>query len=118
MTKADGDRFERALHAHFHKSATSGYDAEAAAVDRILRRLAAQPLPRQLRPWRLWPGLLLDWDYAPAWPRLAALAGCILLGFALGLASPARWSEPAAMASRIDLAAVVTEPEPLTDMLP
>ena len=54
------------------------------AVERVLKRLSA-PLPRQkLSLWRL-PGVLLDWQFAPAWPRVAALASCAVLGFAIGL---------------------------------
>ena len=30
--------------------------------------------------------MLLDWQFAPAWPRLAALAGCAALGFFIGIA--------------------------------
>src|SRR6185437_11940949 len=43
-----------------------------AAVERVLKRLGG-PLPRQKMPlWRL-PNVLLDWQYAPAWPRGAWL---------------------------------------------
>ena len=44
------------------------------------------PLPRQKMPlWRL-PGVLLDWQFAPAWPRFAALACFAALGFVIGIA--------------------------------
>lgn len=56
-----------------------------AAVERVLKRLSG-PLPRQKQPlWRL-PGILLDWQFAPAWPRMAALACCAMLGFFVGIA--------------------------------
>jgi len=59
--------------------------AHADAVDRVLARLRG-PLPRQKQPlWRL-PGVLLNWDFAPAWPRMAALACCAALGFMFGIA--------------------------------
>ena len=58
--------------------------ADAAAVDRVLMRLAG-PLPRQKQPlWRL-PAVLLNWEFAPAWPRMAALACCAALGFVIGI---------------------------------
>lgn len=59
--------------------------AEEAAVARVLKWLSG-PLPRQKQPlWRL-PGVLLDWQFAPAWPRMAALACCAMLGFFVGIA--------------------------------
>ena len=58
-----------------------------AAVERVLARL--QALPRQKRPllgnW--WPIALTDWTFAPAWPRLAALAGGVVLGIAVGFSN-------------------------------
>jgi hypothetical protein len=57
--------------------------ADEAAAARVAARLGA--LPRQKGAlWRL-PGTLLDWQFAPAWPRVAALASCAVLGFAIGL---------------------------------
>ncbi|MDP2409914.1 MAG: hypothetical protein Q8M26_06475 [Pseudolabrys sp.] len=56
-----------------------------AAVARVLTRLA-RPLPPQKRAWWRLPAELLDWQFAPAWPRMAALAGCAVLGFTIGLA--------------------------------
>jgi hypothetical protein len=29
--------------------------------------------------------VLLDWQFAPVWPRVAALASCAVIGFAIGL---------------------------------
>ena len=59
-------------------------EADEAAVERVLKHLSG-PLPRQKQPlWRL-PGVLLDWQFAPAWPRMAALACCLAVGFAIGL---------------------------------
>src|SRR5258708_38980445 len=57
---------------------------DAAAVERVLMRLP-RPLPRQKQPlWRL-PAVLLNWEFAPAWPRMAALACCAALGFVIGI---------------------------------
>lgn len=56
----------------------------AAALARLSARLAG-PLPPQKKPfWRL-PAVLLDWQFAPAWPRMAALACCAIIGFTVGI---------------------------------
>jgi hypothetical protein len=81
------------------KRQTKAPPADDAAVERVLSRLAG-PLPRQKMPlWRL-PGVLLDWQFAPAWPRVAALACCAVFGF-FG-----------------DIGSIVSEPEPLTGARP
>ncbi len=92
-----------------------------AAVDRVLARLGA-PLPRQKIPlWRL-PAVLLDWQFAPAWPRVAALACCAALGFVIGIAGLdrgyGRLDAPFALANRADIGSIVFEPEPLTGARP
>jgi len=94
--------------------------ADDAAAARVLERLAG-PLPRQKKPfWRL-PAVLLDWQFAPAWPRVAALACCALVGFGIGLAgldrSFGRSEAPFVVAGR-DLGSIVFEPEPLTGARP
>ena len=59
--------------------------ADGEAVERVLKRLRGS-LPRQRQPlWRL-PTILLDWQFAPAWPRMAALACCAAIGFFVGIA--------------------------------
>ena len=62
--------------------------SEAAAVEasagRVMAVLNARALPRQNRAWRWWPAELAAFDFAPAWPRIAALAGVAVLGFAVG----------------------------------
>ena len=66
-------------------------------------------------------GLLLDWQFAPAWPRVAALAGCAVLGFFIGIAGLDRRIDgdpPFTVASRTDLGSIVFEPEPLTGARP
>lgn len=94
--------------------------ADEAAANRLLARLAG-PLPRQKKPfWRL-PAVLLDWQFAPAWPRVAALACCALIGFGIGLAGLDRSFGPSdvplVIAGR-DLGSIVFEPEPLTGARP
>jgi hypothetical protein len=110
------DFLETALKRH-----TKAPPADDAAVARVLKRLS-RPLPRQKMPlWRL-PGILLDWQFAPAWPRVAALACCAALGFAIGIAGLDRnfdgGGAPFAVASRTDLGAIVFEPEALTGARP
>ena len=45
------------------------------------------PLPPQKRAFAWWPAVLMDWNFAPAWPRVAALAGAAVLGISIGLSS-------------------------------
>jgi hypothetical protein len=117
MTDNESDRrLEAALKQHMQ--ATPPDDA---AVERILKRLAG-PLPRQkLSLWRL-PGVLLDWQFAPAWPRVAALACCAALGFVIGIAGVDRRFDggglPFTVASNSDIGSIVFEPEALTGARP
>jgi hypothetical protein len=114
--KQSKDFLEAAL-----KRQTQTPPADDAAVERVLKRLSG-PLPRQKMPlWRL-PGVLLDWQFAPAWPRMAALACCAALGFVIGIAGVDRRFDagvgPFAVTSRADLGSIVFEPEPLTGARP
>jgi hypothetical protein len=59
--------------------------AEDDAASRITQRLASTPLPPQKRAFAWWPAALRDIDFAPAWPRVAALAGAAVLGVSVGL---------------------------------
>jgi hypothetical protein len=74
------------------------------------------PLPRQKRP-TLWPQLLLDRQFTPAWPRMAALAGCAALGLIAGSAGIDRLG-PLVPGVRSDAAQILFEPEPLTGLRP
>jgi hypothetical protein len=62
--------------------AASGDDA---AAGRVLARLATLPAQKHRLAW--WPTALMDRDFAPAWPRVAALAGAAVLGMSIGLSS-------------------------------
>lgn len=110
------DPFDELLTRHLRREERG---AEA-SVARVLAALAAKPLPRQHgRPGNRWPNILLDWDFTPAWPRVAALAGCAALGFAIGLAGlDARFDAGARTVAAADLSALVFEPEPLTGLRP
>jgi len=114
------DRLDALLAQHFQPQAGgSAPDDDTAA--RVLAALP-HPLPPQRRAWRRWPVELLDWTFAPAWPRLAALAGCAALGFAIGVASPLLRDRDSglSLAQRSDggIAMMLSEPEPLTGALP
>jgi hypothetical protein len=93
------------------KRQTQAPATDDAAVARVLARLAG-PLPRQKRPfWRL-PTVLLDWQFAPAWPRMAALAGCLALGFVIGIAGLDRGINRTGVSSgNLDFGSLVFEPE-------
>ena len=113
----DNDAFDKFLkHALKREAATPGEEAAAA---RVLKRLAGE-LPRQKQPlWRL-PAVLLDWQFAPAWPRMAALAACLMLGFGIGIAGLDR---PLDRISGVtdsggDLSSAVFEAEALTGARP
>ena len=120
QSKMTDRQFEEFLEGALKRDA-GATQADEAAVNRVLARLAG-PLPRQKEPfWRL-PTVLLDWQFAPAWPRVAALACCAALGFVVGIAGIDRRlddaSAPFAIASRGDLGAFVFDPEPLTGARP
>ena len=100
---------------------TQAPPADDAAVARVLKRLAP-PLPRQkISFWRL-PMVLLDWQFAPAWPRVAALACCAVVGFYVGLEGLDRrfdqFDAPVAATVSADIGAIVFDMEPLTGARP
>jgi len=111
----------RALDAVIAREAEAQADATS-----VLRSLAAQPLPAQQRRflWRQWPSELLTFDFAPAWPRLAALAGVAALGFVIGLtdlgALPLgpNGEDSVSIVADNDLGAVVFAPDPLPEAHP
>jgi hypothetical protein len=60
-------------------------DADGKAAERIARRFEPDGLPPQQRPLVRWPAALTDFTFAPAWPRVAALACAAMLGISIGL---------------------------------
>jgi hypothetical protein len=60
-------------------------DPQVGAAERIVARLESAPLPAQKRALAWWPAALMDWNFAPAWPRVATLAGAAALGISIGL---------------------------------
>ena len=93
--------------------------ADEAAAARVLTRLAV-PMPRQDRAWWRWPAVLLDWEFAPAWPRVAALACCAAIGFMVGIAGLDRPFErtTTVASSGSDISSAVFEAEPITGARP
>jgi hypothetical protein len=104
------------------KRVTQERPVDDAAVGRVVSRLAP-PLPRQKASlWRL-PAVLLDWQFAPAWPRVTALAACAVLGFYVGIAGLDRPYDNldgsfTIASSNGDLGSIVFEPETLTGARP
>jgi hypothetical protein len=119
MSKMTNEQFDKFLQTAL-KRHTQAPSADEAAVDRVLKRLPC-PLPRQRRALWRWPAVLLDWQFAPAWPRMAALACCAVLGFFVGIAGLDRpfdrLDAPFMVGSR-DIGWVVFEPDTLTGERP
>ncbi len=111
----DDRRIDELVARHFE----AGNRDDEAAVARVLAALAAQPLPRQRGGFGL-PELLLDWQFAPAWPRVAALACCAALGLMIGFSGVDRSIDGlnAEAAQAPNFASAVFEPEPLTGVRP
>jgi hypothetical protein len=100
--------------------------ADAAAA-RLMHMIETRHLPPQRRRflWRQWPTELLDLDFVPAWPRLAALAGVAALGFVIGLsdltgpiAAGPNGDEGAAVVADVDIDALMFTPDPLPETRP
>lgn len=112
------EQFDDLLKASLKRVAST--PADQAAADRVLARLSGS-LPKQKRPlWRL-PTVLVDWQFAPAWPRMAALACSAALGFVIGIAgldrSFDRLDSPFTVSNR-DIGSIVSEPDTLTGERP
>ncbi|MEN3376734.1 MAG: hypothetical protein V7604_2089 [Hyphomicrobiales bacterium] len=58
---------------------------KADSVARIVQRFEPALPPQKRAFW--WPAALTDWSFAPAWPRVAALACAAVLGVTVGLSS-------------------------------
>lgn len=116
----NSEQFDSLLRNALQRNATASASADEAAVDRVLKRLAG-PLPRQKQPlWRL-PAVLLDWQFAPAWPRMAALACSAALGFVIGLAGldrPFDRLDSTYTVANRDIGSIVSEPDTLTGERP
>jgi hypothetical protein len=113
------EQFDKILETALKRHARAPRDDEA-SVARVMTRLAA-PLPRQKLPlWQL-PAVLLDWQFAPAWPRMAALGACAALGFIIGISGLDRHVdrlEGTTVVASSGIGALVFEPEELTGAQP
>jgi hypothetical protein len=115
------EQFESLLDTSLKRQAAMQH-ADDAAVVRIFARLNG-PLPSQKgHAWSRWPEVLLDWQFAPAWPRMAALASFAVLGFAIGISGIDRRIDGRnarnQLANTSDLSAAMFAPEPLTGARP
>ncbi len=110
----DNDEFDKFLATALRRRAKA-LQTDDAAVDRVLKRLAG-PLPHQHAPLWRWPTALLDWQFALAWPRMAALAACLAFGFGIGISGLDRniSRDAGASANNLDFGTLVFEPETLT----
>jgi hypothetical protein len=87
--------------------------------DRAFAKLEATALPRQHGHRSHWPAILLNLDFAPAWPRVAALACCAVLGVLVGLSGLDQRFNTFRTASMLDQpSSFAAEPEPLTGVRP
>ena len=77
----DDPALEELLHRHYE----AGPAGNEPVPERVLAML--ESLPPQKRAFAWWPAALTDWDFAPAWPRVAALAGAAVLGISIGLSN-------------------------------
>lgn len=112
------NRLDDIITRHLH----DGPASDKAAAGRVLAALAA-PLPAQRHPaFKHWPSVLLNRDFVPAWPRLAALACVTLIGCMAGLFGPgAQMIErpgAAMVIASADAGALTFEPDPLTGVRP
>jgi hypothetical protein len=104
-----------------------GPTGTAQARDAMARRTLAAlggSLPPQRRHWMTgWlPAVLLEFDFAPAWPRMAALAGIAGLGFMVGLSDlnfpGVRGMAASSGGTDSDLSMIVFDQDPLSGLRP
>ncbi len=115
MNRID-DRIGEAVARHLHRDDA----ADEVIAGRVLKSLRA-PLPRQRHSlFDHWPSLFLTRDYAPAWPRLAALACVALFGCMVGLVTPSLQRSAVAQVrvADLDAASLAFDSEPITGARP
>ena len=108
--------FDEVISRHMHE----GDATDEAAAKRVMSALHG-PLPRQRHSlFDHWPSLLLNRDFAPAWPRLAALACVAIFGCMVGLAAPSVKKSTAATIriAEIDGTSLAFDPEPVIGVRP
>jgi hypothetical protein len=98
-------------------------EARNAMAQRTLAALGGS-LPPQRHYWlTAWlPAVLLEFDFAPAWPRMAALAGIAGLGFMVGLSDlnlpGGRGLVSSTSGTDSDLSMIVFDQDPLSGLRP
>jgi hypothetical protein len=97
-------------------------ESTQAAARRVLAKLNG-PLPRQRHSWLdHLPSLLLTRDFAPAWPRVAALACVMAFGCMVGFAAPGLSVQKSAAATikiaDLDAGSLGFDAEPITGARP
>jgi hypothetical protein len=125
LATTDGDAAAAFARARALDALIARDEAGQADATRVLRALATRPLPAQRRRflWQHWPSELLTLDFAPAWPRVAALAGVAMLGFVLGLTdlgptTVGSGDDAVSIVADNDIGAVVFAPDPLPEAHP
>lgn len=109
------NRFDEVIARHYENGAE-----DQASASRVLASLNA-PLPKQRHSlFDRWPSLLLNTDFAPAWPRVAALACVAAFGCMVGLAAPSVQKSSAATVriAELDGASLAFDPEPVIGARP
>lgn len=115
MNRSD-DRIDEVIARHLHQ----GEALDETVAARALKALEA-PLPRQRHSlFDHWPSLFLNREYAPAWPRLAALACVALFGCMVGLVTPSlqRSAVASVRIADVDAASLAFDAEPITGARP
>ena len=108
---------------YMQRDPTGTVEARDAMARRTLAALGGS-LPPQQRHWMTaWlPAVLLEFDFAPAWPRMAALAGIAGLGFMVGLSDlnlpEVRGTASSNFGTDSDLSMIVFDQDPLSGLRP
>jgi hypothetical protein len=114
-------QFDARVARHFATVSEHDAVAERIAATRLFAALGQLPMQQRRTWWAELSSTLLDWDFRPAWPRIAALASVAVLGFAIGLVDldvPPSESPRSLVLAEPDVGGVVFEPEPLTGSRP
>ena len=98
-------------------------EARNAMARRTLAALGGSLPPQQRHGLTAWlPAVLLEFDFAPAWPRMVALAGIAGLGFMVGLSDlnlpGGRGLMSSSAGSDSDLSMIVFDQDPLSGLRP
>jgi hypothetical protein len=110
------NRIDEIIDRHMHRDDA----ANELVAARVLKFLDG-PLPRQRHSlFDRWPSLLLTRDFAPAWPRLAALCCVALIGCMVGFMTPnlSLRKSSAMVIAETDGSSLVFDSDPVTGVRP